>query len=75
MTEPVPAPPAPPLLSIVRGNPTAEQLAALTAVVAARAAVVAAEPAPAARPLWSVPRLRGALHAGPSAWRASGLPG
>ncbi len=65
-----------PLLRVVRGNPSAEELAALVAVVAARAS--AAEPAPRARPLWGRPVLRPAathqLTPGPGAWRASGLP-
>ena len=64
--------PARPLLRVVRGEPTAEELAALVAVVLARGA--AEEPAPAARPLWAVPALRGHLPHGPGAWRASGLP-
>lgn len=69
-------PPAPtrPLLSIVRGEPTLEQLAALIAVVSARAG--AGEDAEPPRPsLWATPRLRTPLVRGPGAWRASGLPG
>jgi hypothetical protein len=61
-----------PVLRIVRGEPSDEELAALLAVVAARSgAVVPSEPeAPSA---W---RDRGALlrkplHPGPGAWRAS----
>ena len=68
-----PEPTAPPLLTVVRGEPTPEQLAALVAVLAARSG--GAEPAPvAAAPLWSAPQLRSPLHPGPGAWRASGLP-
>ena len=64
---------APPLLTVVRGEPTPEQLAALVAVLAARSG--AAEPAPtAAAPLWSAPQLRTPMFPGPGAWRASGLP-
>ena len=62
-----------PLLRVVRGEPTAEELAALVAVVTAGAAVTA----PAAAPppsLWGRPVLRSPLHPGPGAWRASGLP-
>lgn len=65
-----------PLLTVVRGEPTPEQLAALIAVVSARAAGAAedtAEPAPPS--LWSRPQLRGPLTHGAGAWRASGLPG
>ncbi len=65
-----------PLLRVVRGNPSAEELAALVAVVAARASA-AADAEPAARPLWGRPVLRAAatseLTPGPGAWRASGL--
>jgi hypothetical protein len=61
-----------PLLRVVRGNPSAEQRAALVAVVASRAS--AAEPAPPTRPLWGRPVLRPVLTPGPGAWRASGLP-
>ena len=62
-----------PLLRVVRGNPSAEQLAALVAVVAARASA-AADAEPPARPLWGRPVLRPVLTPGPGAWRASGLP-
>lgn len=66
-----------PLLTVVRGGPTPEQLAALVAVVTARASAAetaAAETAAAARPLWAAPVLRSPLSHGPGAWRASGLP-
>ena len=62
-----------PLLRVVRGAPTDAELAALVAVVAARASG-AAEPEPPARPLWGRPVLRPMLTPGPGAWRASGLP-
>ena len=66
-----------PLLRVVRGNPSAEQLAALAAVVAARASADA-DAEPPARPLWGRPVLRPAathqLIPEPGAWRASGLP-
>ncbi len=62
-----------PLLRVVRGTPSAQELAALVAVVATRASA-AAEPVPAARPLWGRPVLRPTLTPGPGAWRASGLP-
>jgi hypothetical protein len=65
--------PARPLLTVVRGEPTPEQLAALTAVVAARASGGGDAPAPP-RPLWSRPVLRSPLSPGAGAWRASGLP-
>ena len=64
---------AAPLLTVVRGEPTPEQLAALVAVLAARSA--GGDPEPVAAPsLWSAPQLRQPLHPGPGAWRASSLP-
>jgi Acyl-CoA carboxylase epsilon subunit len=62
-----------PLLRVVRGNPSPEELAALIAVVSARGAAVE-EPPPPARSLWAAPSLRQPLHPGPGAWRASALP-
>jgi hypothetical protein len=61
-----------PLLRVVRGNPTPEELAALIAVVSTRG--VAAEEPAAARSLWASPSLRRPLSPGPGAWRASSLP-
>jgi hypothetical protein len=60
---------------VVRGEPSDAEIAALTVVLAAAAAVPAG-PAPAARDRWSDPaaRLRTPLHPGPGAWRASTLP-
>ncbi len=67
------AAPARPLLRVVRGTPTPEELAALVAVITARGgAPAAAAPAPPA--LWGRPQLRGGLAPGPGAWRASALP-
>ena len=61
-----------PLLRVVRGNPSPEELAALIAVVSARGGEVD-EPAPPHSP-WGRPSLRSTLHPGPGAWRASTLP-
>jgi hypothetical protein len=63
-----------PFLRVVRGEPTAEELAALVAVLAARSAVPAR--APGLRPVWSDPARRlGLTHRpGPGAWRRSALP-
>lgn len=63
-----------PLLRVVRGNPTPEELAALVAVIAASSAT--AEPPPVGRGEWSSRRrLHGApLRPGRCAWRASALP-
>lgn len=61
-----------PVLRIVRGEPTAEELAALVAVVAARSGTPA--PPPATIPsAWTDRSLlvRKHLHPGPGAWRAS----
>ncbi|WP_299051085.1 acyl-CoA carboxylase subunit epsilon [uncultured Nocardioides sp.] len=64
-----------PVLRVVKGDPTPEQLAALVAVLAAASG---GGEAPAARrpSEWSRPgrRLRTPHHPGPGAWRASGLP-
>ncbi len=62
-----------PLLRVVRGDPSPEELAALVAVVAARGSGGAAAPTPV-QSLWSRPRMRGPVVPGPGAWRASGLP-
>jgi hypothetical protein len=67
-----PEQPSRPILRVVRGEPTAEELAAVVTVLLARGADE--EPAPAPRSLWSIPTLRGHLPHGPGAWRASGLP-
>jgi hypothetical protein len=64
-----------PVLRVVKGDPTPEELGALVAVVAA---LGDGPTAPAARrtPVWNAPvRLhRRELHHGPGAWRSSGLP-
>lgn len=64
-------------LRVVRGEPTAEELAALVTVLAARAAAASRtggqrEP----RSEWANPArsMRGPLLPGPGAWRRSGLP-
>lgn len=64
----------PPFLRVVRGEPTAEELAALVAVLAARAAAAPVQPRP--RSAWADPasRLRVPLTPGPAAWRRSALP-
>lgn len=63
-----------PYLRVVRGQPTAEELAALVAVLAARSAAPA--PARKLRSAWADPARRlGLTHrAGPGAWRRSTLP-
>jgi hypothetical protein len=64
-----------PLLTVVRGEPTPEQLAAVIAVVSARAAGGSSGPeVPVARSLWAAPQLRTPLSPTPGAWRASALP-
>ena len=67
--------PAKPLLRIVSGNPTPEEVAALVAVLAASGGGEA--PAPRRTPAWSRPAAPGARarrRPGPGGWRASGLP-
>ena len=62
-----------PALRVVRGNPSAEELAALTALVAASGGGDDA-PVQPARGGWSDPArsLRRTLRPGPGAWRSSG---
>ncbi len=73
--------PAEPLLRVVRGDPTDDELAALVVVLAARhaaaAAVLARRGGPAARTAWGDPvrAVRRPLPRGPDAWRRSALPG
>jgi len=63
-----------PFLHVVRGQPTGEELAALVAVLAARAAPSTVDIP--ARSAWADParRMRRPLRPGPSAWRRSALP-
>jgi len=66
-----------PALDFARGNPTAEEIAAVVAVLAALPQP-AEQPAAgtAVRSEWSARYrlLREPLHRGPGAWRASALP-
>ena len=68
-------PPAPPLLRVVRGDATAEEIAALVAVlmsVHADDGDAPPEPTPSA---WSAALRRPVFPGpGPGAWRRSGLP-
>ncbi|QFG21793.1 acyl-CoA carboxylase subunit epsilon [Actinomadura sp. WMMB 499] len=76
---------AKPFLQVVRGDPTAEEVAALVAVLTARAAAAAAARdggGPARPSRWADrSRLvrgtagRALRPSGPGAWRASALPG
>jgi Acyl-CoA carboxylase epsilon subunit len=74
MTEPQDAR-QPPTLSVLRGEPTPDELAALLVVLASRQP---GQPADRRKPpsLWSSPgqTLQAPLFPGPAAWRASGLP-
>jgi hypothetical protein len=75
--------PGVPLLAVVRGDASAEEIAALTAVLAAKEAATARLAAASAsgrggRPFgWASRRamLRKPLSHGPGAWRASARPG
>ena len=70
-----------PVLRVVRGEPTAEELAALVAVaaVAGVRAAAAGEPGGDRRPrsAWNHPArlVRRPVAAGPGGWRRSALPG
>jgi hypothetical protein len=67
--------PAQPLLRVVRGDPTPEELAALVAVVTARAAASAPGTA-RPRAAWGDPAraVRRPVTPGPDGWRASARP-
>jgi Acyl-CoA carboxylase epsilon subunit len=63
-----------PVLRVVCGTPTAEELAALVGALFSRR-VPAAAAGPALPSRWRVSALPGVpLRAGPGAWQASGLP-
>jgi Acyl-CoA carboxylase epsilon subunit len=64
----------PPLLRIVKGDATPEELAALVAVVAALGS--GGEPPARRTPEWSAHhrKMRRSLPHGPGGWRSSGLP-
>ncbi|HEX7717683.1 MAG TPA: acyl-CoA carboxylase subunit epsilon [Marmoricola sp.] len=63
-----------PSLRIINEDATAEEIAAIVAVLSALGGTEAPKPAP--RSLWAARqrRTRAALRPGPGAWRASGLP-
>jgi hypothetical protein len=66
-----------PFLQVVRGDATPEEVAAVVAVLAARAVAATAPSGPARRPsVWAQRSrlVRRPITAGPGAWRASGLP-
>ncbi|HEX5017691.1 MAG TPA: acyl-CoA carboxylase epsilon subunit [Actinomycetes bacterium] len=64
-----------PILRVVRGEPDEDELAALVAVIAARAARGEAEQR-ARKSLWAARsrQVRPPLRPAPGAWRASSLP-
>ncbi|MBA3266545.1 MAG: acyl-CoA carboxylase subunit epsilon [Nocardioidaceae bacterium] len=68
--------PEPPLLQVLKGQPTPEELAALVAVVAGRRAAEGDEPTVVHRSDWTARErsVRGAHHVGRGGWRASALP-
>lgn len=71
-SEAVPAPVTEAVLSVVKGDPTPEELAAVTAVVLSLARSAAAGPeAPGARHWARRHQLRQAPAPGPGAWRRS----
>jgi hypothetical protein len=63
----------PPVLRVVRGEPTAEELAVLTALVTAAASGEPAEAPVPARGRWNDParQFRRQLYSGPGGWRAA----
>jgi hypothetical protein len=74
---PGPQPQQAPALRVVSGQPTAEELVAVVAVLGAVSARAQDRLAPAPlRSQWAVPSrlVRAPIVAGPGAWRASALP-
>ena len=69
-------PPGQPLLRVIRGDATPEEIAALVAVLLARAADTAAPGRARSRSGWADRSrlLRRPLSPGPGAWRRSALP-
>ncbi len=66
------------MLRVIRGQPTAEELAAVVVVLAARATQPGGESAPRPpRSQWGAKarQMRPQVIPGPGAWRASALPG
>jgi len=73
MAENTEQPPMPPLLRVVRGEPSAEELAALTVVVAAMSQRRSKNrPTPVGAWASYADRHRGALQPGVGGWRAAG---
>jgi hypothetical protein len=71
-------PPSRPLLRVVRGDATPEEIAALVAVLVGRSAGDEAPGPPrSVHGFWSdrAGQLRRPLHPSPGAWRRSSLPG
>jgi acyl-CoA carboxylase epsilon subunit-like protein len=63
------------VITVLRGNPTSDEVAALVGVLAGRARPETERAAPAAVRAWwasGLPQAR--LRTGPDAWRTSGLP-
>ena len=64
----------PPVLRIVKGEPTDDEIAAVVTVVATVAARSAAAAPPRSQWRNRTRNIRPAIGPGPGAWRASGLP-
>jgi Acyl-CoA carboxylase epsilon subunit len=67
-----------PVLRVIRGDATPEEIAAVVAALLSRAAAADAPPPPRPAPsAWSDRSrlLRRPVHPGPDAWRRSALPG
>ena len=66
----------PPFLTVVRGEPTEEELAALVVALAARGDAESTVPPPPLRRGWAsyADAVKAPLHPGPGAWVASARP-
>ena len=71
-----PPAPKPPVLQVIRGDATAEEIAALLAVITAGRGDAGPEPARATVNAWTdrAALLRVPVHPGPGAWTASAWP-
>jgi hypothetical protein len=70
--------PREPVLRVIRGDATPEEIAAVVAALLSRAAADSGAPPPRPAPSAWADRsrlLRRPVHAGPDAWRRSALPG
>ncbi|WP_166349250.1 acyl-CoA carboxylase subunit epsilon [Phytoactinopolyspora limicola] len=76
MSDETPAADDQPLVQVVTGHPSDDELAAVVAVISAKSAAPADPPEPAQPSTWAAywRTVRTPLRPGPGAWRSSALP-